>query len=217
MRPKRKEGATARVPTQELPAAVRWVMRWALTMITGAAICVPLGTFGYAQAHQHGHPPAETTPTGEVSPELETFGRAVAVQARPDQVGYFQKVLNASDNALHLSRDLQSMGAAATDTAVVNAMSLQLRDELDEAEQFNRRLLASFTKPQEMGLKPLTRQLKKSYSYVQRDARSVQQLMEPGHVVAEQLATGAANLEKALSDFRTDQIRLGRDMGIPAK
>jgi hypothetical protein len=52
---------------------------------------------------------------------------------------------------------------------------------------------------------------------VSREAHTVQQLMEPGKVVPEQLATGAANLEKALSDFRTDQIRLGREMGIQSK
>ncbi len=41
--------------------------------------------------------------------------------------------------------------------------------------------------------------------------------MEPGKVVAEKLMDAAANLEKALSDFRTDQIRLGREMGIQSK
>jgi hypothetical protein len=152
-----------------------------------------------------------------VSPELETFGRAVAMQARPDQLGYFREVLTGTDKALQLSRDLQSMGAAANNIALVNGMSLQLRDDLDDVEIYNRRLQASFTKVQQGGLKTLTKQLHKSFTVVVRDARTVQQLMEPGKVVPEQLATGAANLEKALSYFRTDQIRLGRDMGIPSK
>ncbi|HZD31013.1 MAG TPA: hypothetical protein VE779_05055 [Candidatus Angelobacter sp.] len=183
-----------------------------------ACLTIFVATLGLAQSHQHGHPSsAGTAPTGDVSPELETFGRAVAVQARLDQRGYFQQVLTSTDHALLLSRDLQSMGDVASDAAIVNAMSLQLRDELDDADVYNRRLLSSFTKAQDSGLKQLTKPLKKSYALVLRDARTVQQLMEPGHVVPEHLATGAANLEKALSDFRTDQIRLGRDMGIPAK
>ena len=41
--------------------------------------------------------------------------------------------------------------------------------------------------------------------------------MEPGKVVPARLASAAANLEKALSDFRTDQIRLAREMGIQSK
>jgi hypothetical protein len=192
-------------------------MRLVRTMIAVAAIWWVLAVSVDAQAHQHGPPPAETAPTGNVSPELETFGRAVAVQARLDQVGYFREVLSSTDKALQLSRDLQGLGVAASDSAVVNAQSLHLRDELDDVEHYNRRLRASFTKPQAAGLKQLNKQLDKSYSYVLRDARTVQQLMEPGHVMPEQLATGAANLEKSLSDFRTDQIRLGRDMGIPAK
>ena len=192
-------------------------MRRIGSSIAVSGMLLLLALCGCAQEHQHGHPPTEPAPTGGVSPELETFGRAVAMQARPDQVEYFQEELASLDTALQLSRDLQSMGAAAGDIALVNAMSLQLRDELDDVEHYNRRLLASFTKAQEGGLKKLTTQLNKSYSVVSRDARSVQQLMEPGKVVPEHLATGAANLEKALSDFRTDQIRLGRDMGIPSK
>ena len=192
-------------------------MRWMAAMIAVAAILLPVKAWGNAQQHSQSHPPPEPSPTGTIGPELETFGRAVAMQARTDQLGYFREVLTSTDNALRLSRDLQSMGAAATDTAIVNAMSLQLRDELDEVEHYNRRLLISFTKPQEAGLKKLTHQLKKSYAIVAHQARTVQQLMEPGKVVPEQLATGAANLEKALSDFRTDEIRLGRDMGIQAQ
>ena len=192
-------------------------MRWMAAMIAVGAILLPVTAWGNTQQHPQSHPPPEPSPTGTIGPELETFGRAVAMQARPDQLGYFRDVLTSTDNALRLSRDLQSMGAAATDTAIVNAMSLQLRDELDEVEHYNRRLLVSFTKPQEIGLKKLIHQLKKSYTLVAHQARTVQQLMEPGKVVPEQLATGAANLEKALSDFRTDEIRLGRDMGIQAQ
>ena len=182
-----------------------------------AAILMPLAAWGQAREHGQSHPPAETAPNGEVSPELETFGRAVAMQARPDQVGYFREVLTGTDKALQLSRELQSMGAAAGNIAMVNGLSLQLRDDLDDVDHYNRRLQASFSKAQETGLKSLSKQLHKSYTIVVRNGRTVQQLMEPGKVVPEQLATGAANLEKALSDFRTDQIRLGRDMGIPSK
>ena len=192
-------------------------MRWIGMSIAVAAFLLPLSAWGQSRGHGQNHPPAETAPTGDVSPELETFGHAVAMQARPDQVGFFRNVLTSTDKALQLSRELQSMGVEAKNIAHVNALSLQLRDDLDDVEIYNRRLTASFSKLQQSGLKDLTKQLHKSYTHVVRDARTVQQLMEPGKVVPEQLATGAANLEKALSDFRTDQIRLGRDMGIPSK
>ena len=134
-----------------------------------------------------------------------------------DQVGYFHSAIDSTDKALQESRDLQQLGPAANNIPTVNAMSLKLRDTLDDVEHYNGRLMASFTKLQENELKPLTKRLKKSYSYVARDSKNVQHLMDPGQVVPDHLATGAANLEKALSDFRTDQIRLGREMGIQSK
>ena len=159
----------------------------------------------------------EPAPTGTVSPELQSLGRSVAIQARPDQLGYFQSAIDSTDKALHETRDLQQLGPSAGNVALVNQMSLQLRDALDDIEHYTRRLLVSFTKVQEAELKKLTRRMQKSFSYVQRDAKNVQQLMEPGKVAADALATGAANLEKSLSDYRTDEIRLGREMGIQSK
>ena len=179
-----------------------------------------MSVVGWGQAPEHSHgskPPAEPVPSGSVSPELETFGRFLAVQARIDQVGYFNSAIESTDRALHESRQLQHLGAAVNDIATVNAISLQLRDSLDDVEHYNGRLLASFSKPQQSGLKKLTKQMHKSYSHVAHDARTIQQLMEPGKIVPDRLATGAANLEKTLSDFRTDEIRLGREMGIQTK
>lgn len=164
-----------------------------------------------------GKPPAEPTPSGSTPPELETLSRAVAIQARPDQVGYFQSAIESTDVALQQTRELQRLGPAASNIPTTNIKSLQLRDAVDNVEHYNGRFLASFSKTQEAELKKLTKRLRKSYSYVARDFKSVTQRMEPGQVVPERLMSAAANLEKALSDFRTDQIRLGREMGIHSK
>jgi hypothetical protein len=162
-------------------------------------------------------PPAESAPTGAINPELATMTRAAAIQARPDQVGYFHSAIDSTDVALQLSRELQTLGAAAQNIPTTNAKSLQLRDALDDVDHYNGRFLASFTKTQESELKALTKQLRKSYTFVAKEAKAVQQRLEPGKVVAERLTSAAANLEKALSDFRTDQVRLGREMGIQSK
>ena len=190
-----------------------WRMAVAVALLSSS-----VATWGQLPDRPHtDKPPAEPPPAGVVSPELETFGRIVAIQARPDQVDYFNSAIASTDQALQESRELQRLGAAAKNIALVNSMSLTLRDSLDDVEHYNGRLLASFTKLQESELKKLTKPLRESYTQVSRQARIVQQLMEPGKVVPDQLATGAANLEKALSDFRTDQIRLGREMGIQSK
>jgi hypothetical protein len=191
------------------------VTRYSIT-----AVAVVSLTLSVAAMPQHPHPskpPAEPPPSDTTAPELESLTRAVAIQARPDQVEYFNSAVESTDKALRESRELQQLGAAANNVGLVNAKSLQLRDALDDVEHYNRRLLASFTKTQETELKKLTQRLHKSYSQVSHDARNVADLMEPGKVVPQRLATGAANLEKTLSDFRTDQIRLGREMGIQSK
>ncbi len=186
-------------------------------MVAHAILLLAMCGAGWGQRSHPSKPAAEPAPSGEASPELETFGRIIAVQARIDQVGYFNSAIESTDRALHESRQLQHLGGAVNDVATVNAISLQLRDSLDDVEHYNGRLLASFSKPQQSGLKKLTKQMHKSYSSVAHDARAMQLLMEPGKIVPDRLATGAANLEKTLSDFRTDEIRLGREMGIQTK
>ena len=192
--------------------------RCARTFTRIAILTLAIAGWGQLPNRPHGSkPPAEPTPTGTTTPELESLGRSVAIQARPDQVQYFQSAVESTDKALVESRQLQKLGPNAKNIALVNQLSLQLRDTLDDTEHYTGRLQASFTKFQEKELKKLTKRLEKSYSYVKRDAQTVTQLMEPGKVVPQQLATGAANLEKSLSDYRTDQIRLGREMGIQSQ
>lgn len=159
-------------------------------------------------------PPAEGAPTAENTAELETFSRAVAIQARPDQVGYFQSAIQSTDAALQESRDLANLGPAGNTTPNLNAKSLQLRDALDDIEHYSRIFVASFSKAQQTELKKLTRNMHKSYSVVSKEAGIVSQQIEPGKVVLEQVKGSAANLERALSNFRSDQIRLAREMGI---
>ena len=175
---------------------------------------------GWGQQSHRPHsttPPAENAPTGEDTSELETFSRAVAIQARPDQFGHFQAAIDSTDAALQQSRELQRLPASAINTPNLNARSLKLRDVLDDVEHYNAVLVTSLSKLQESAFKKLTKRLRKSYPIVAREARAVSQQLEPGMVVPDRLRSAAANLEKALSDFRSDQIRLGREMGIQSK
>ncbi len=175
---------------------------------------------GWGQQSHRPHsttPPAESAPAGEDTTELETFSRAVAIQARPDQLGYFQSAIESTDAALRQSRELQRLPASAVNVPNLNARSLKLRDVLDDVEHYNAVLIASLSKVQESVFKKLTKRLRKSYPIVTREARTVSQQLEPGMTVPDRLRSAAANLEKALSDFRSDQIRLGREMGIQSK
>jgi hypothetical protein len=198
-------------------------MRKPVLRCTRTAVAVALlvisGTARGQQSHRpHStNPPAEAAPDGSVDPALQTLTRAVAIQARPDQLDDFHSAIDSTDAAIQQSRELQVLGPAVNSVPAMNAKSLQLRDTLDDIDHYNRRFLATFSKLQSSELKPLTKRVRKSYSYVEKDSTKVAQLMEPGKVAPQRLMSAAANLEKALSDFRTDQIRLGREMGIQFK
>jgi hypothetical protein len=186
--------------------------------IAVASLTLSIAAWGQQSHRPHStNPPSEPSPTGDTGPEIATLTRAVALQARPDQVSYFHSIIDSTDAALQQSRDLQQLGPVAANIPVMNAKSLQMRDSLDDIDLYNRRFLVSFSKTQESELKRLAKQVRKSYTHVAKESGKVEQLMEPGKIVPERLTSAAANLEKALSDFRTDQIRLGREMGIQSK
>lgn len=192
--------------------------RCRLTAVAVAFLILSPLVWGQPSHKPHStNPPSEPLPTGTAGPELETLTRAVAIQARPDQIGYFHSLIDSTDTALQQSRALQRLGPDLNSIPTVNAKSLQLRDAIDDVDHYNQRFLVSFTKVQENELKPLTKRVRKSYKYVAKEWKRVGQLMEPESMVPGRLMTAAANLEKALSDFRTDQIRLGREMGIQSK
>lgn len=161
-------------------------------------------------------PPAASEPSPN-DPAMETFNRAVAIQATPIQVGYFQAAIESTDIALQQSRELHGLEPGEINIPNMNARSLKLRDVVDDVEHYNAIFLASFSKMQEAELKPLTKRLRKSYPAVTREAKAVSQQLEPGKTSTQRLKSASANLEKALSDFRSDQIRLGREMGIQSK
>jgi hypothetical protein len=182
-----------------------------------ALVLLPVVASSQQSHKSHSTNSSESLPTGAADPELTSLTRAVALQARPDQVGYFHSIIDSTDAALQESRELQRLGPEINSIPTVNAKSLQLRDAIDDVDHYNQRFLVSFTKFQESELKPLTKRAKKSYKSVAKEWTHVGQIMEPGKTVPEKLMRASANLEKALSDFRTDQIRLGREMGIQSK
>ena len=63
-------------------------------------------------------------------------------------------------------------------------------------------------------MKNLTRKLTKSDSAVSKGAKAISKQLEQRTVNSGRLVSAAANLEKALALFQTDQLNLGKEMGI---
>src|SRR5664279_2475282 len=158
----RKAGAGLQTATIAVITSVteRFVNRCRRSAVAVAFLFISVRAWAQIPEPPHGSkPPAEPVPSGAVSPELQTFGRIVAIQAGPEQVNDFNSAIASTDKALRESRELQQLGASAKNIALVNAMSLRLRDAMDDVEHYNGRLFASFTKFQASELKKLTKQL----------------------------------------------------------
>ena len=63
-------------------------------------------------------------------------------------------------------------------------------------------------------MKTLTKKLTKSDSAVSKGAKAISQQLEQGTLDPGRLANAAANLEKALAALQSDQLNLGKEMGI---
>ncbi|HEY5176776.1 MAG TPA: hypothetical protein VII95_14545 [Terriglobales bacterium] len=63
-------------------------------------------------------------------------------------------------------------------------------------------------------MKTLTKKLTKSDSAVSKGAKAISRQLEQGMLDWERLASAAANLEKALAALQSDQLNLGKEMGI---
>ena len=106
-------------------------MRYSRTVVAIASLTLYAASWAQLPNRPStGKPPAEPAPTGSTIPELDTLSRAVAIQARPDQVDYLQLAIESTDVALQQSRELQRLGAAASNIPTTNVKSLQLRDAL---------------------------------------------------------------------------------------
>ena len=74
--------------------------------------------------------------------------------------------------------------------------------------------MKSFTKSQKAGLKELTKKLEKADSEVSKQWKDLEKQLRGVKAASEGMAGSADRLEKALEEFQSQQIELGKEMGI---
>ena len=88
---------------------------------------------------------------------------------------------------------------------------------MEDAQGGNKYFVKSFSKSQKAGLKELTKKLEKADSEV---AKTKESAGSASRTIQRATATGIAGtadkLEKALAEFQTQQLSLGKEMGIQA-
>jgi hypothetical protein len=138
---------------------------------------------------------------------LKGFHHAMEVQATGPQIAEFQvlvKSVDAAKTKLHEHQQMgdekgtnQSAGAPGLDDAVENARS--------EAKKF----LEGFSDPQKSGLREATKRLEKADSDLELEEKRFVQSAQVAAVEARD-----EGLDKALNEFSSQQLALGREMGI---
>ena len=85
---------------------------------------------------------------------------------------------------------------------------------MEDAQGGNKYFVKSFSKSQKSGLKELTKKLEKADSEVAKQRKALDQQLGRTKGESAAIAGTADKLEKALTEFQTQQLSLGKEMGI---
>jgi hypothetical protein len=156
-----------------------------------------------------------STPNGGLDPTdyLKNFHRAMAVQANAEQRAAFAKVAEytqAAANVLQAFRDsLQKVPASSP-----LAEQATVDQAIEKARSGNQNFLASLSSVQKSGLEDTTKKLVKADSELDKQTKSLDQIIQTPKPANEQISSFAAGLDKALASFQNEQLALGREMSI---
>ncbi|MFI5098824.1 MAG: hypothetical protein ACHQT6_12695 [Candidatus Acidiferrales bacterium] len=146
--------------------------------------------------------------------DLKDFHRAMAVQANAEQRAAFAKVAQyaqaASDRLQAFRESLQKVPASSP----LSDRETALDQAIEKARAGNKNFLTSFSSAQKSGLKDITGKLAKADSALDKQMKALDQIVQIPKPDSEQTANSAANLDKALASFQSEQLALAREMGI---
>ena len=187
----------------------------ALALGTVLLFC-PHGAFGQHGGHGGGRGGAPHSTGGGTTSDssLQDFNHALAVQATADQASQFRALAKGTEAARKQAQDLLQLAAKANNSADFSQQTAALKDAVEDAQGGNKYFVKSFTKSQKAGLKELTKKLEKADSAVARQRKVLDQKLGHAKGDSEGIASTADRLEKALAEFQTQQLSLGKEMGI---
>jgi len=169
---------------------------------------------GHGGGGRRGSPGAGSADTSDAG--LADFNRALAVQATTDQISHFPQLTKSTEAARKLAQDCSGLSGKADSATEFSRRTAALKEAVEEAQGSNQDFVKSFTKSQKAGLKELTKKLEKADSEVGKLWKDLERQLGGAKAVTEAIALTADKLEKALEEFQSQQIELGKEMGITA-
>lgn len=133
--------------------------------------------------------------------QLKDFHQALLVQATSQQIADFQQLVK-NTSAAH-----DQLSAFASSNSPRDGIAA-LDQSLESARSANRRFQDSLSEAQKAGLRELLRRLDKADSDLTEEAKRFDLTVASGG------ASSAASLDTALASFSSEQLALGREMGI---
>jgi len=181
-----------------------------LLVLSASSAVAQHGGHGSGGGGRRGSPGAGDTSDAS----LVDFNRALAVQANSDQVSHFPEMTKSTEAARKLAVDFHGVSGKADSETEFYKKTAGLKEALEEAQGSNQDFVKSFTKSQKAGLKELTKKLEKADSEVTKQWKDLEKQLGGAKSISEGIAGAADRLEKALEEFQSQQIELGKEMGI---
>ncbi|HWZ42298.1 MAG TPA: hypothetical protein VNW97_02430 [Candidatus Saccharimonadales bacterium] len=173
------------------------------------------------EAQRHGGGPpgpdshgSKSAPVG-TGPAVSEFERALAIQATPDQQTFFDMLsqsISSSDQRIH---DFIKISGGDSQPADYRLQVIGLRDLLEKTVDNSEIFLGSFSSLQKARLKAPAKKLSKAGVELSRLIAILEPESEHPALDHEHLVRLGEDLEKTLTALRSEQLHLGKLMGIP--
>lgn len=142
--------------------------------------------------------------------DLKDFHDAMAVQATGPQITEYAALVKSTEAA---KGALQGLLQQSGDAAEFTRRDGVLNQALAKVRGDNKKFVDELSAEQKSGLREFTKRLAKAESDLALEASRQDQATQVSKAGSE-VATHAQTLDKALADFSTQQLALGREMGI---
>ena len=152
--------------------------------------------------------------------DLKDFNRAMAVQATAEQRAAFAKIAlyvqSARDQLQAFRESLQPVPGSSTlqQALPLTDRATAVGDAIEKARASNQNFLTSFSTIQKSSLKDIANKLAKADSELDKQKKTLDQIVQTMKPDNEQMVSSVAALDKAIASFQTEQFALGEEMSI---
>jgi hypothetical protein len=146
--------------------------------------------------------------------DLKNFHQAMAVAATAEQRAAFAKISQYAQAAIDQLQAFRDSLHKLPAPSPLPDRATAVDRAIEQARASNQNFLTSFSSAQKSGLKDITGKLSKTDSEVDKQIKTLDQVVQTAKPESEQIASSAASLDKEFSSFQSEQLALGKEMGI---